>query len=649
MRLSFRKAIFIYILLPIIILFSVFAINNIFLLKREALQNIANHMTDLAISYAGIFDGFLKPIEGAAKITASLVEESEALTEEKLYKLLALQVENNPIIYGAAIAFMPNQFSSDKRLFAAYAYRKNGEIIRMDIAKQGYDYTDGTWEWWSNTVNTGQAAWSEPYFDKGAGNILMSTYAVPFYKNNELIGVATADIALDKVDNQIYIPGIKGQEIMVLSTTGKIIVHENEDEIGKSVYEQIERKFQNALLITGIEKKEDFDATKKKLFLLVESMLAGESGVVNLQYLGLDTGYWSFFAPIKSVGWSFSIRVKESDIFKLVYEQFWFSIAFFCLLLLMTVIAIVLVSGKFSRSLDGLIRRCERIERLNFQPTDNSGENIKEIRQLSHTLNKMSLVLGTHYSFKEDMHIAEAVRQYVVPKSSIEIEGYQIEIWSNAGGEHCGEMFDIMVCEPAQSGEQNTRDNIAFLLLDDADHGIDSAVKNGQLRAIFRTLIKQGLSLPLIAQQMNDYLISDMNLNGPVQLFLGRLDQDNATFSSISLGQSAVYHYSWQQQLFSQYTGHQQALAMQKNLVGTVVEQFTIAVGDVVVLVSDGVLGALSEQREQFGIKSLEQVVERQFQKPAEDILQSLQAALNAHTAESYLQTEQSIIVIKRC
>ena len=25
--------------------------------------------------------------------------------------------------------------------------------------------------------------WSEPYFDEGAGNIIMSTYSVPFYQD----------------------------------------------------------------------------------------------------------------------------------------------------------------------------------------------------------------------------------------------------------------------------------------------------------------------------------------------------------------------------------------------------------------------------------------------------------------------------------
>ncbi|RLA17676.1 MAG: hypothetical protein DRQ62_14695, partial [Gammaproteobacteria bacterium] len=262
MKLSFRKAILVYILLPIIILFSAFAINNMLTIKHEALQRVENHMTDLVISYAGIFDGFLRPIESAAIINASLVEESEKLIEENIYKILELQVENNPIIYGAAIAFLPNQFSVDQQLFSPYVYRKNGQIIRMDIATQGYDYTDGTWAWWNNVIATGKAVWSEPYFDEGAGNMLMSTYAVPFFKDSKLWGVATVDIALNEISNHIHIPGIKGQDIMVLSSTGKIILHRDKKELGKSIFDLIEERSLDIQIIIGSDQKDELEETK---------------------------------------------------------------------------------------------------------------------------------------------------------------------------------------------------------------------------------------------------------------------------------------------------------------------------------------------------------------------------------------------------
>lgn len=356
--------------------------------------------------------------------------------------------------------------------------------------------------------------------------------------------------------------------------------------------------------------------------------------------------FWSFSALIKSVGWNFSIRVKEAAIFKPVYEHFWYSLLFFSLAILLTIIAVIVVSGKFSRSLGTLMKRCQRIERLNFQPAPETNENIEEIRQLSHTLNHMSLTLDSHYTIKEDVRIAEAIRQHALPNSTFEIKGFQVEYSSNAGRGLCGEMFDIVRCGKDQGIAQEDND-IAFLLLDDADNGIDAAVKNGQLRAIFRSMVKQGKSLSEIAQIMNDYLLADMTLHGPVQLSLGTLDLKHAIFSTLNLGQNGVFHYS--EQNFHQYNGYQQALAMQTNLSGLRVKNIAISVGDMIVICSDGVLVAQNQQRELFGANSIERIIQQNPQQSAQDLIQSLQIELQHFTEKAYLQTERSIIVLKRC
>ncbi|WP_221901306.1 PP2C family protein-serine/threonine phosphatase [Bathymodiolus platifrons methanotrophic gill symbiont] len=278
---------------------------------------------------------------------------------------------------------------------------------------------------------------------------------------------------------------------------------------------------------------------------------------------------------------------------------------------------------------------------------NDKSENIDEIKQFSHTLNNMCQVLDSHYSIKEDARIAEAIRHHALPQVEINIEGYQIESWSNASQDSCGEIFDIVSCVQAHVEGQPEQESTAFLLLDDTDSGIDGTVKLGQLRAIFRVMIKQGHSLSEIAGQMNDYLISDMTLNGPVQLSLGVLGHNSSIFSTLNLGQNAVFHFSKQE--LSQYKGYQQALAAQKNLSGLQVKDIVLQAKDIIVICSDGVLGAQNEQREQFGVKTIERIVENNSTQSAYAVIQTLQAELEAFTAGAYMQTERSIIVIKRC
>ncbi len=650
-RLSFRKAMLIYTLIPIVLIFAVLSINNLVTTSNAAQQQIEQHMTDLAISYAGIFDAFLRPIESAAKINAILIEESELLTPERIYHLLELQVANNANIYGAAIAFAPGMFDSKQKLFAPYVYRKQGELKRIDIAASGYDYSDGNWEWWSVPTTTGQAGWTEPYFDEGGGNILMTTYSVPFFKNGKIWGVATVDIHLHEISDQINIPGVKSHEITVLSETGKIILFHDKSHIGYSVYDVIKERFENALMLAGDVDSERIAEVKDKMTDYVQQMLDGRTGMLNLEYFDLDGGYWSFFAPIESLGWSFSIRVKEEEIFASAYRHFWHTLILFAISLLLIISSVVLVSGKFSRAFERVVKRCQRIERLNFQQAHTKKIKIEEIKQLWHTLNNMCQALDSHFSLKEDIRIAESIRQHSVFGKEIKISGYQYKTLSNAGIGNSREIVDAFSfggLDKVNGYNSDSNQQLALLFLDDTNQGLDAAIKSGHLRAIFRNMVKRGFGISEIAKDLNDYLYLDMGLNGIVQSCIATLDSKRGILHYAAFGQLVLLHYSKQRQDCTLVHINPYALAAHETLAGMLTSEIELKHGDCCVLVSDGVIGALDEQRHPFGVARIIQKIEQMNQENAERIAESIQSSLSEHLAETEQLMQQSIVVIKR-
>jgi two-component system sensor histidine kinase/response regulator len=653
MSLSFRKAMLLYLLAPIILIFLFFAVENLISIKNDNQLRIENHSIDLAISYANIYDGFLKPIAGAAQTNAELMEINPEITEDKIFKLLEMQLNQNPLIYGAAIAFMPRQFNENRRLFAPYIYRKEGKLIRMDIGKSAYDYTDSDWEWWNDPTTTGQPGWTEPYFDEAAGNILMSTYAVPFYKDNNLWGVATMDIPLHKISNAIHIPGVKSQEISVITSKGKIILHPYSHEIGRSIYDVLEQNAERLLTAMGSDYTEEINALKEEVLAMIKNMLAGEAGKQHLTSLSNNEVYWYFYAPIASAQWNFSIRIKEADAFKSVNERFWYSLLFFGIFLALIIFSVILVSGKLSKALAWLIGRCQRIERLNFQTADNTQFEIDEIYELSNTLNKMAQALDSHLSIKADVSIAKAIRQQALPQNIPDVPGFQIAICSLAIDEGCREVYDVIEWPATVSPLQETNDQqpkgAGFMLLDDSDNGINATVKNIQLRSIFRTLFKKQLALEEIAQRMNDYLFTDSVLNGSVQAWFGSLDAHKAGLLSLNMGQNVVLHFSAKQNRLQKQPGNAYPLSARHHLTDLFVQDIKLEQQDIIVIVSDGVVGALNKQREQFGIAPIEKVVRENRLEHAEAIVDEIKHGLSAFVKDAYIQTDYTVIVIKRC
>ena len=97
-----------------------------------------------------------------------------------MVRLLRETVASDVSIYGGAVAFRPGEFDPDRRLYAPYLAKKNGELAFLRIEEQ-YDYTLPEWEWYGAAMAEGPR-WTEPYFDTSVGDILMTTFSAPFHR-----------------------------------------------------------------------------------------------------------------------------------------------------------------------------------------------------------------------------------------------------------------------------------------------------------------------------------------------------------------------------------------------------------------------------------------------------------------------------------
>ncbi len=65
--------------------------------------------------------------------------------------------------------------------------------------------------------------WTDPYFDEGAGNTIMTTYARPFFERggetaaSKVKGIVTADVSLEWLTNLVYSVQVAAQDIVLSS------------------------------------------------------------------------------------------------------------------------------------------------------------------------------------------------------------------------------------------------------------------------------------------------------------------------------------------------------------------------------------------------------------------------------------------------
>jgi sigma-B regulation protein RsbU (phosphoserine phosphatase) len=77
-------------------------------------------------------------------------------------------------------------------------------------------------------------------------------------------------------------------------------------------------------------------------------------------------------------------------------------------------------------------------------------------------------------------------------------------------------------------------------------------------------------------------------------------------------------------------------------------QEVTLAVGDVLVLYTDGITEAINDDEDEFGEERLEQVVIRHADQAAQDIADLILDEVNVFTGDQSLFDDATVVVIKR-
>ena len=233
---------------------------------------------------------------------------------------------------------------------------------------------------------------------------------------------------------------------------------------------------------------------------------------------------------------------------------------------------------------------------------------------------------------------AEEIQSFLLPKASPQIPGFDIAgkcyPAEYAGGDH----FDFL---SLKSG--------AFVAVigDVAGHGVASAILMACLHAHLRSLAEVHTDLCELIIRAN----SALQRTSPDQLFVTLLavqfDCQERTMTYVRCGHPPGY--------IMNAKGEVRSCMEEGDLpLGVVVDaSFRQSVptelhsGDVVVLLTDGILEALSPDDIQFGIDRTIQAVRDHRDQPAAQIIEALRKAVGDYTKRSALSDDLTLVVVK--
>ncbi len=254
---------------------------------------------------------------------------------------------------------------------------------------------------------------------------------------------------------------------------------------------------------------------------------------------------------------------------------------------------------------------------------------------------------------ERDLQVARMIQRSTFPRRLPALPGFEIDAWSEPAEQTAGDTYDVIgYAGDAGHGVQqfslDHADHAILLLADATGHGIGPALSVTQVRAMLRMAVRMQLDLVRIATHMNEQLCADLPGGRFVTTWLGDLNAAEGTLTSLSAGQAPILRYHAGRDQFDALPADTMPLGVLSPLEVRLADPIRMSPGDIVAVISDGLLEATDAAGQQFGVERTMQVIAANRDRHPTGIRTALRRAVADFTGSAPAADDRTAIIIKR-
>jgi len=576
-------------------------------------------------------------LSGVERIPRYLAGELGRRTPDpaELERSLAEFLAASPDVYGTAAAYAPGAFSPERQRFAPYFCRKDNQAARVPL---GYEDRYELENWYLVPKELGRPVWSEPYFDEAGGDIVMTTYSVPFFRTEGsrrvFLGVVTADVSLDWLRRQVArVAMFHSGYAFLVSGNGVYVSHpDNRLIMRESVFSLAEQ------------------AGSPELRAIGRRMVRGEEGFARLPDFVLGKPAWLAFAPMAVAGWSMGVIVPEDELFadlaRLGREVGLLGAGGFLVLLAV----ITAIAASITRPLSRLAATAAKIARGDLDtpvPVAGAGD---EVGLLSRSLERMRLALKDYIAdltattkakerLESELKIARNIQMSFLPKRFPpfpEITAFELHADLTPAREVGGDLYDFFLVGP---------DRLLFLVGDVSGKGVPAALFMAVAKTLVKGIAEQESDPAEILAKVNRELCVDNESLLFVTMFLAILDFSTGELAFSNAGHNPPARIA--------PDGTVSWLALPRGVFLGIMEdavyrtqRVPLAPGEKLLAFTDGVTEAMNPDDELFGAKRLRDVLAKGAAFPPELLDAAIMEAVRAFAGDAEQADDITVLTI---
>ena len=578
-------------------------------------------------------DAVLNAVETAVQNTAWLVPYRLG-SPDFMYDITERLLQNNDFICGSAVAFEPNYYASEGQFFSPYSYRDaNGEIKSKQLGNDTYDYH--YMDWYQIPKLLREPYWSEPYYDDGGGEMMMTTYSMPLYDGNgDLYAVITADLSLEWLTELVGdIKAFDTSYNLMVSRNASYIVHPNHELIlNETIYSSTYG---------------DDDESVKKM---QDDMVNCRAGEV-LREMGGDK-YFVFYSPVETTCWSVAIVCPRSELYMGVRKLRNMLIILGILALLVMIAMSYNGIRKVVAPVEDFSDVAKKIAHGEFDaelPQIHSQDELKELHDsfeyLQHSLvqyiDELKATTANKERIESELRIAHAIQMGMIPKSFPafpERDDLALSAKLVPAKEVGGDLYDFFI----------ENEKLYFIIGDVSGKGIPASLVMAVTCRLFRSVASHLDKPEEIITSLNNSLSDGNESNMFCTAFLGILDMKTGHLAYCNAGHNAP--------ILIEENGNVSAMNVIPNLPLGLFEGFpyqgqetNIDKDMMLYLFTDGVNEAEDNDMNQFGDDKLISLLKDHSKSSPEQIIDATFAAVQHHADGANQSDDITVMCFKYC
>jgi len=251
---------------------------------------------------------------------------------------------------------------------------------------------------------------------------------------------------------------------------------------------------------------------------------------------------------------------------------------------------------------------------------------------------RMTEALIEGEKMRQQLEMARVVQMSTLPSTMPLVPGYEVYGTFIPAELTGGDTFDLSL----------VGQGLLVVLGDATGHGLVPALHVTQMHAMLRTAFRLGADLDTAFKQVNNQLAEFMPADRFITAFIGLLDTQAHRLRFHSGGQAPILYFRASTGKCVRYNPTSFPLAAMPLTKLRPAVALEFALGDILVLLSDGIYEYCNAQFEEFGEQRVTDLVEANYHLPAADLSALLLAAVKSFAKGAAQEDDITVVLVKR-